>query len=60
ELMLAILGSRGLSWEDDEFNREEKVAAQSWASTKAYTIAGGTSEVQLNIIARRALGLPSR
>ncbi|MBT8139970.1 MAG: acyl-CoA dehydrogenase family protein [Gammaproteobacteria bacterium] len=60
ELMLSILGNRGLSWDDDEFNREEQVASQSWASTKAYTIAGGTSEVQLNIIAKRALGLPSR
>ena len=26
---------------------------------KALTIAGGTSEVQLNIIAKRALGMPS-
>jgi alkylation response protein AidB-like acyl-CoA dehydrogenase len=27
-------------------------------ASKALTIAGGTSEIQLNIIARRALALP--
>jgi alkylation response protein AidB-like acyl-CoA dehydrogenase len=31
---------------------------RNWAYDKAHTIAGGTSEIQLNIIAKRALGLP--
>jgi len=59
ELMLAILGNRGLSWHDDEFDLTEKRIAQNWAYNKSHTIAGGTSEIQLNIIAKRALGLPA-
>jgi acyl-CoA dehydrogenase len=30
---------------------------KQWAFNKSLTIAGGTSEVQLNIIAKRALGM---
>ena len=58
ELLLAILGNRGLSWHDDEFSSKEQRLANNWAYNKAQTIAGGTSEIQLNIIAKRALGLP--
>ena len=56
ELMLEILGADGLSMMSDtpELNR----MARNWAYNKAHTIAGGTSEIQLNIIARRGLGLP--
>jgi acyl-CoA dehydrogenase len=60
ELMLAILGNRGLSWHDDEFSSKEQRLVNNWAYNKAQTIAGGTSEIQLNIIAKRALGLPDR
>jgi acyl-CoA dehydrogenase len=58
ELLLAILGNRGLSWQDDEFSPQEQRLVNNWAYNKAQTIAGGTSEIQLNIIAKRALGLP--
>ncbi|MBR9911103.1 MAG: acyl-CoA dehydrogenase [Gammaproteobacteria bacterium] len=58
ELLLAILGNRGLSWHDDEFSDGEKRTVQNWAYNKAHTIAGGTSEIQLNIIAKRVLQLP--
>lgn len=59
ELLLSILGNRGLSWEDHNATSTEKSVVQNWAYDKAHTIAGGTSEIQLNIIAKRALGLPS-
>ena len=59
ELLLAILGNRGLSWQDNEFSPAEKRTVQNWAYNKAHTIAGGTSEIQLNIIAKRALRLPA-
>jgi len=32
---------------------------KSFFYSKAYTIAGGSSEVQLNIISKNILGLPS-
>jgi len=58
ELLLALLGSQGLGWEGDEFSEDELRALRQWAMSKTLTIAGGTSEIQLNIIAKRALGLP--
>jgi acyl-CoA dehydrogenase len=58
ELLLALLGSEGLGWEGEEFSDEGLRALRQWAMSKALTIAGGTSEIQLNIIAKRALGLP--
>ena len=59
ELMLAIMGNRGLSWDDATYTENERKLVRNWAYNKAHTIAGGTSEIQLNIIAKRALGLPS-
>lgn len=59
ELLLSILGSGGLSFEDPQMTSTERAIVSNWAYDKAHTIAGGTSEIQLNIIAKRALGLPS-
>jgi acyl-CoA dehydrogenase len=58
ELLLALLGSQGLGWEGDEFSDDELRAVRQWAMSKALSIAGGTHEIQLNIIAKRVLGLP--
>jgi acyl-CoA dehydrogenase len=58
ELLLAILGSRGLGWEGEDFTEEEIDTSRLWAMSKGYTIAGGTSEIQLNVIAKNILGLP--
>jgi len=59
ELLQQLMGQRGLSWEGDEFTRDEHDICRQWLYTKTYTIAGGSSEIQLNLIARRVLGLPS-
>jgi acyl-CoA dehydrogenase len=56
--LLALLGSQGLGWEGEEFSDEELRAVRQWAMSKSLTIAGGTHEIQLNIIAKRVLGLP--
>ena len=58
ELLLAAMGMRGIGWEGGGFEDEEIEATRSWLRQKSLTIAGGTQEVQLNIIAKRVLGLP--
>jgi alkylation response protein AidB-like acyl-CoA dehydrogenase len=59
ELLMQLMGQRGLSWEGDEFSQDEHDIGRQWMLAKTTTIAGGSSEVQLNIIAKRVLGMPS-
>ena len=56
ELMVAANGLDGLGWEGEEY--QEGLVARSWLRSKANSIEGGTSEIQLNIISERVLGLP--
>lgn len=59
ELMLKIMGEQGLGWQDDQhFNSQELSVPFDWMGAKTHTIAGGTTEIQLNIIAKRVLELP--
>jgi alkylation response protein AidB-like acyl-CoA dehydrogenase len=58
ELLVSILGTQGLGWEGEGFARDELDITRGWLRSKANTIEGGTSEVQLNVIAKRVLGLP--
>ena len=60
ELLVALLGFQGLGWEGDGFNSDELLTTRGWLFSKALSIAGGSSEVQLNIIAKRVLGLPQQ
>jgi acyl-CoA dehydrogenase len=57
ELNLVIHGMDSLGWEGEAF--DEGRIARSWLRSKANSIEGGTSEIQLNIIAKRVLGLPT-
>jgi acyl-CoA dehydrogenase len=56
ELVMAAGGSDALEWESDRSKKGK--AAREWLRTKANSIEGGTSEVQLGIIAKRILDLP--
>ncbi len=56
ELTMSTLGSDGLEWESAR--SQEGDAPRAWLRTKANSIEGGTSEVQLNIITKRILELP--
>jgi alkylation response protein AidB-like acyl-CoA dehydrogenase len=56
ELIMAALGSDALEWEGAASNDGQ--AARDWLRSKANSIEGGTSEVQLNVIAKRILELP--
>ncbi len=58
ELLLEAMGSKALGWEGDSFSPEELAITRDWLRTKANSIEGGTSEVQLNVISKRVLGLP--
>jgi len=54
ELLMSLGGSDALSWGSDE----DMTVAKDWLRSKGNSIEGGTSEIQLNIIAKRILGLP--
>ena len=56
ELIMAAGGSEALEWESEA--SRGGAAARSWLRSKANSIEGGTSEIQLNIIAKRILELP--
>lgn len=56
ELAMDSGGADALEWEGER-SKDGKLA-KSWLRTKANSIEGGTSEVQLNIIAKRVLELP--
>jgi alkylation response protein AidB-like acyl-CoA dehydrogenase len=58
EIQLKAMGTQALGWEGDMFSDAEKTLTRGWLRSKAGSIAGGSSEVQLNIIAKRVLGLP--
>ncbi|WP_374574115.1 acyl-CoA dehydrogenase family protein [Phenylobacterium sp.] len=58
DLTIEFLGHQGLGWEGDGFTADELEIPRVWLRGKAATIAGGTWEVQLNVIAKRILGLP--
>ena len=58
ELQLKVRGSQALGWEGESFTDDEKAVTRSWLGSKAASIAGGSNEVQLNIIAKRVLALP--
>ncbi|WP_033919963.1 acyl-CoA dehydrogenase family protein [Sphingomonas sp. 37zxx] len=57
ELQMAAGGSDALEWESGASNGG--AAARAWLRTKANSIEGGTSEIQLNIVAKRILDLPA-
>ena len=58
ELLVEIMGTAMLGWEGDGFSDEELDLTRQWLRSRANSIEGGTSEVQLNVIGKRILGLP--
>ncbi len=58
ELQNRARGTQALGWEGDAFTREEISMCRLNLEAKSISIAGGSNEIQLNIIAKRVLGLP--
>lgn len=63
ELTLKAAGTQALGWEsltDDgsDFDGRELGTTRQWLRSEGNSIEGGTYEVQLNVIAKRVLGLP--
>lgn len=56
ELNLAVGGESSLGWEGEAY--DGGAVSRDWLRSKGNSIEGGTSEVQLNIISKRVLGLP--
>ena len=58
ELMIEAMGGQGLGWEGEDFTPAELAASHGWLRSKGNSIEGGTSEVNINVVAKRVLGLP--
>ena len=56
ELLMAIGENDALVWEGGE--SQDGQTPKGWLRSKGNSIEGGTSEIQLNIVAKRILGLP--
>ena len=58
EIMLEAMGTKALGWEGDPFSPEELAITREWLRSKANSIEGGTTEINLNVISKRVLNLP--
>ncbi|MFV0278736.1 MAG: acyl-CoA dehydrogenase family protein [Parahaliea sp.] len=56
ELNMAVQGEAALGWDGEVYDGGR--LSRDWLRSKGNSIEGGTSEIQLNIIAKRVLGLP--
>ena len=57
DLATRIAGPGANGWEGPGFDADELDLTRRWLRSRANTIEGGTTEIQLNIIASRVLGL---
>ncbi len=58
ELMVEAMGQQALGWEGEAFSPAELASMRTMLRSKANSIEGGTSEINLNIVAKRVLNLP--
>jgi alkylation response protein AidB-like acyl-CoA dehydrogenase len=57
DLMVEAMGHQGLGWEGEGYTPAEIAATRAMLRSKANSIEGGTSEINLNVVAKRVLGL---
>ena len=58
ELIVETMGGQGLGWDGDGFEKDELASVRAWLRAKANSIEGGSSEINLNVVSKRVLGLP--
>ncbi len=56
EIALTVAGADGVIWADDA--PDGGTAGTRWLSARSISIAGGTNEMQRNIVSERLLGMP--
>ncbi|RYG04744.1 MAG: acyl-CoA dehydrogenase [Caulobacteraceae bacterium] len=57
ELLVEAMGLHGLGWSGDAFTDREIQQTRAWLRSKGNSIEGGTSEINLNVVAKQVLGL---
>jgi acyl-CoA dehydrogenase len=57
DIGMELLGPQSAGWEGDAFSDDERQMTRDWLRSRGNSIEGGTSEIQLNIMAKRVLGL---
>jgi alkylation response protein AidB-like acyl-CoA dehydrogenase len=57
ELMVEAAGNRALGWVGEGFTGDDLAVTRSWLRSKGNSIEGGTTEINLNVVAKRVLGL---
>lgn len=57
DLIAEMSGLSGAAWSGPNFDQAQLAQARGWLRSRANSIEGGTSEIQLNIIAKQGLGL---
>ena len=58
DIAIDALGTQGLGWEGDGFEKNQLDRTRKWLTTRSDSIWGGTNEIQKNVIAKRVLNLP--
>ena len=57
ELLVEAMGLQGLGWSGEGFDERELGQTRAWLRSKGNSIEGGTSEINLNVVAKQVLGL---
>jgi alkylation response protein AidB-like acyl-CoA dehydrogenase len=58
ELLCEAMGTQALGWDGEAYSPAEITAFRTMLRSKANSIEGGTSEINLNVVSKRVLGLP--
>ncbi|MET0270795.1 MAG: acyl-CoA dehydrogenase family protein [Sphingomonas sp.] len=58
DLAMEVLGEQGLGWAPPGFSEQEIEVTRQWLHSRAFSIYGGSYEIQNNIAAKRTLALP--